>query len=123
MPAVYFNDYVLDNGLAVLVADADEIHLCDSVPADFTEATTTKSLANYPAVPNAIAAYSGGPGRQVEFDADAAVVPTASGTCTHYAVVDTVNSRLLGVNTCTPNQALVISVSVGVPAFAMFIEK
>ncbi|MBM2322242.1 MULTISPECIES: hypothetical protein [Marivita] len=101
-------DRVYDNGLTVLDTEANAIHICSSEPATFAAATTTASLGNSTSVSfGAPQDNTGaGGGREVVMAAITDGSITASGTATHFAVVDTVNSRLLVTGALTPSQAV-----------------
>ena len=104
------SDYVLDNGLAVLDAQADAVYICSADPANFAEATTAFALGNKmfgvgdffgpisAASPN---------GRKVTSVAIGDGVVTVSGAATKWAVVDTVNSRLLANGSLAGGASLV----------------
>lgn len=92
-------DYVIDNGLSVIDTQADAIFVCSAKPANFTEATVTYALGsksfgagNVCGVP---VDSADGDKRQVATNAFNDGVISASGTAVAWAIVDTVNSRLL----------------------------
>ncbi|ESY42045.1 hypothetical protein X747_14805 [Mesorhizobium sp. LNJC384A00] len=90
----YLNSLVLDSGLAVIVANANRLHICSSEPADYA-ATLTASLGtkNTPTI-GALAARTPS-GRKVTVSAITNGAVSANGNASHWALVDTVNSRLL----------------------------
>lgn len=100
----FLNDRVLDNGLGVFNAECDRLDICSQEPATYAEATTTYTLGNK-ASPScsAPAARSGG-GREVTVSAITDGSVTATGTATHYALSDTVNSRLLAAGALSASQ-------------------
>lgn len=116
-------DHVYDNGLTVLDTEANAVHICSSEPATYAAATTTASLGNSTSVSfGAPQDGSVGGGREVVMTAITDGAVTANGTATHFAVVDTVNSRLLVTGTLTPSQAVTNgndftmgSITVGLP--------
>jgi len=99
-------DRVFDNGLSVFGAEATDIHITNSEATDFTDATTTSTLGNgtMPAVTGP-ADRTGG-GREVVIAALTGGSVTASGTASHYAIVDATNSRLLATGSLTATQAV-----------------
>lgn len=102
-------DRVYDLGLNVLDTEANAIHICNVEPTTFTQATTTASLGNASggAFPGIGAPAAGSPnGRQVTVSAVTTGTVTATGTASHYAIVDTVNSRLLATGALTATQAV-----------------
>jgi hypothetical protein len=102
----FLNDRVFDNGLTVLDTEANAIHVTSQEAADYTEATSTYTLGNSTSLSIGAPADRTGGGRKV------AVAPitdgsiTGTGTVTHYAIVDTVNSRLLATAALTASQSV-----------------
>jgi hypothetical protein len=88
-------DRVFDAGLSALDTEANRFDWCSQEPTTFTQATVTYTRANK--VPPSISApadRSGG-GREVTVSAITDGAGTSTGQVTHYAITDTVNSRLL----------------------------
>jgi hypothetical protein len=116
------NDRVLDFGLNVLDTEANAIHITSAEATTFTEATSTFTLGNSTSLSiGAPQARSGG-GREVIVAAITDGSITGTGTATHYAIVDTVNSRLLATSTLTASQSVTTgntftlsSVAIGIP--------
>lgn len=104
----FLNDRVFDNGLTVLDTEANALHICSTEPASYAAATTTNSLGNVALVAGSIGAPAAGSpnGRQVTVGALSGGSVTATGTATHYAIVDTVNSRLLATAALSASQAV-----------------
>jgi hypothetical protein len=102
-------DYALDNGLNAIKTYADKIYLCSQDPLSFTDATSTYALGNNnfgvgnvfsapaPASPN---------GRQITSNPVSSGTVTGTGTATKWAVVDSVNSRLLANGSLAAGQAV-----------------
>jgi hypothetical protein len=116
------NDRVFDNGLTVLDTEANKILVTSQEATTFTEANVTYALGNSTSLSIAAPSDRSGGGREVVVAAitDGSVIGT--GTATHYAIVDTVNSRLLATSTLTASQAVtsgntftLSSVSIGIP--------
>lgn len=102
----FLNDRVLDNGLSVLDTEADELHICSQEPTTYAEAVTTYSLGNK-AAPTVGAPADGSPnGRAVTVSAISDGTVTANGTATHWALVDSVNSRLLAAESLASGVAV-----------------
>ena len=105
----FLADRVYDNGLSVLDTEANAIHICSLEPVTYASATSTHTLGNasggsYPGIG---APAAGSPdGRQVTIAAIVTGSVTATGTATHFAIVDTVNSRLLATGALTASQAV-----------------
>lgn len=99
-------DRVFDNGLTVLDVEANSIHICSLEPATYAAATTTNSLGNSASLSIGAPADRAGGGREVTVAAITDGDVTATGTATHYAIVDTVNSRLLATGNLSAAQAV-----------------
>ncbi len=91
-------DYALDNGLNAIHTNADKIYLCSQDPLSFADATVNYALGNYSF---GVGLVFGGPaagtpnGRQITSNPITNGSITANGTAAKWAVVDSVNSRLL----------------------------
>ena len=91
-------DYALDNGLNAIHSLADKLFICSQDPLTFTDATSTYALGNNNfGVGNVFAApVAGVPnGRQIASAVITGGLVTASGNAAKWAIVDSVNSRLL----------------------------
>jgi hypothetical protein len=104
--AAYLNDRVLDNGLTVLDTEATHMYICSAQPATYAEATSTYALGNKSSLDIGAPAAHSPTGRQVQVAAITDGSATATGTATHYAIVDSVNSRLLAANTLSASQVV-----------------
>lgn len=102
----FLNDRVFDNGLTVLDTEANEIHVTSVEAADYTEATSTYTLGNSASLSIAAPADRTGGGRKVTVAAISDGSITGTGTVTHYAIVDTANSRLLATAALTASQSV-----------------
>ena len=99
-------DRVFDNGLSVLDTEANKILVTSQEATTFTEANATYALGNSTSLSiNAPADRTGG-GRKVTVAAISDGSITATGTATHYAIVDTANSRLLATAALTASQSV-----------------
>lgn len=105
MPA-FLNDRVLDNGLSVLDTEANRLDICSAQPTTYAEATSTYSLGNKTSLAIGSPQDNGSNGRKVVVPAITDGTITATGTCTHFAIVDTVNSRLLAAGPVAASQAV-----------------
>ena len=97
-------DRVMDNGLSVLDTEANAVHLTSQEATTYTEATSTYSLGSATGISISAPADRAGGGRKVTLAAITNGVFNNNGTATHYAIVDTVNSRLLATDTLTASQ-------------------
>jgi len=102
----YLNDRVLDFGLDVLDTEANRLDICSQEPTTFGQATTdgTYSLGNKTSLSIGSPAARSPSGRKVTVAqiTDGAVTETA--TATHWAITDTVNSRLLATGSLSAGQ-------------------
>ncbi|MCX5518434.1 hypothetical protein OSH10_08300 [Kaistia defluvii] len=102
----YLNDRVLDLGLNVLDTEADKITVCNAEPATFTAANATNALGSKSF---SVGAAFGSPaaragGRKVATTAISDGVIATTGSASHWAGIDTVNSRLLVAQALTASQ-------------------
>jgi len=104
----FLNDRVFDNGLTVLDTEANRLDICSSEPTTYTQANSTLTLGNKTLGAGDIGAPAAGSpnGRQVTVAALTGGNVTANGTATHYAITDTVNSRLLATGALSASQAV-----------------
>lgn len=102
----YLNDRVYDNGLTVLDTEANVLHICSALPTTYAQATSTYTLGNK-ATPTVSAPGAGTPnGRQVTVSEITDGTVTGTGTASHWALVDTANSRLLASEALSATQAV-----------------
>lgn len=90
------DDFVLDSALNVLTSDADELHLCSAEPLVYAN-VATYTLGNKASPTVSSPADRAGGGREVTISAFTDGTVTTEGNPTHWALIDTVNSRLLAV--------------------------
>lgn len=98
------NDLVLDAAHDYVISNGNKQVACSAEPTTYAEATSTYMLAEVALASGDYtkAAGAGTPaGRKCTVAAKNGVTITNSGTATHIAIVDTVNSALLRVTTCT----------------------
>lgn len=118
----FLNDRVFDNGLTVLDTEANAIHVTSQEATTYTEATSTYTLGNSTSLSIGAPQDRSGGGREVVVAAISDGSVTGTGTATHYAIVDTVNSRLLATGSLTASQSVtsgntftLSSVAIGIP--------
>ena len=99
-------DRVFDSGLSALDTEADKLFITSAEATTYTQAATTYALGvkNTPTV-SAPADRTGG-GREVTISAITDGSVTGNGTATHYALVDSANSRLLAAGALSSAQAV-----------------
>lgn len=100
------NDRVFDNGLTVLDTEADKITITSQEATTYTEGNATYALGNSTSISISAPADRTGGGRKVTVSAITNGSVTANGTATHYAILDTVNSRLLATGSLTASQVV-----------------
>ena len=100
------NNRVFDNGLSVLDTEANKILLTSQEATDYTGANVTFALGNSTSLSVAAPSDRTGGGREVVVAAVSDGSVTSTGTATHYAIVDTVNSRLLATGSLTTSQSV-----------------
>lgn len=97
---------VFDNGLTVLDTEANKLLITSQEAATFAEANSTYALGNTTTLSIAAPSNRAGGGREVVAAAISDGSVTGNGTATHYAIVDTVNSRLLATGSLTASQVV-----------------
>lgn len=118
----FLNDRVFDNGLTVLDTEANAIHVTSQEATTYAEATSTYTLGNSTSLSIGAPQDRSGGGREVVVAAISDGSVTGTGTATHYAIVDTSNSRLLATGSLTASQSVtsgntftLSSVAIGIP--------
>lgn len=116
------NDRVFDNGLTVLSTEANKLIITSQEATTFTEANVTYALGNSTSLSVSEPQDRTGGGREVLVSSILDGSVTNTGVATHYAILDTVNSRLLATSTLTNSQSVISgnkftlsSVSIGTP--------
>ena len=121
--AAYLNDRVYDNGLTVLDTEASHLYITSAQATTYTEAITTFALG-VKATPTVSApgAKAGG-GREVTVSAITDGTVSGTDTATHYALVDSANTRLLAAAALSAPQGVtsgntftLTSFKIGIPA-------
>ena len=104
----FLSDRVFDNGLTVLDTEANALHITSQEATTYTQATSTYTLGNKSLGAGDIGAPAAGSpnGRAVTVGALSSGSVTATGTATHYAIVDTGNSRLLATGALSASQSV-----------------
>lgn len=100
------NDRVYDNGLSTVVSEANRVDICSSEPSTYTAATSTNSLGNKTSVTLTGPTNGDTSGRKITVPGISGGSVTSTGTATHYAVSDTVNSRLLITGALSSSQSV-----------------
>ena len=100
------NNRVFDNGLTVLDTEATRVDVTSQEASTYGEATSTYTLGNSTSLSIGAPADRSGGGRKVAVASITDGSVTGTGTVTHYALVDTNNSRLLATGSLTASQAV-----------------
>jgi hypothetical protein len=115
-------DRVFDNGLTVLDTEATRIDICSTEPTTYAQATSTYTLGNSTSLSIGAPQDRSGGGREVVVAAISDGSVTGTGTAAYYAIVDTVNSRLLATGSLSASQSVtsgntftLSSVTIGIP--------
>jgi hypothetical protein len=115
-------DRVFDNGLTVLDTEANRIDITSQESTTYTEATSTHTLGNSTSLSIASPTDRSGGGREVVVAAISDGSVSGTGTATHYAIVDTSNSRLLATGSLSASQSVtsgntfsLASFTIGIP--------
>ena len=113
---------VFDNGLTVLDTEADKILITSQEATTYTEANATYALGNSSTLSIAAPSDRSGGGREVVVAAITDGSVSGTGTATHYAIVDTGNTRLLAAGSLSASQSVTTgntftlsTVSIGIP--------
>lgn len=118
----YLDNRVYDNGLSVLDTEVNSLVICNAEPDTFAEANSTFKLgeavgANFPGIGAPAAGVPNG--RQVTVAAVTNGQVTAGGTASHYALIDTVNSRILAAGPLAATQVVTSGNVFTLPAFTV----
>jgi len=113
------NDRVFDNGLTVLDTEANAIHVTSQESTTYTEATSTHTLGNSTSLSIGSPADRSGGGREVTVGAISDGSITGTGTASHYAIVDTSNTRLLVTGSLSASQSVTSGNTFTVASFAI----
>lgn len=114
---------VLDLALNDIKTNANKQTVCSAQPTTYAEGNATFMLANVAMASGDYTLANGDvSGRKVTMAAKSGVSITNSGTATHVSLVDTVNSALKLVTTCT-SQAISVGGTVDIPTWKFEINN
>jgi len=99
-------DRVFDAGLNTLDTEANKITITSQEATTYTEANATYSLGSSTSLSIGAPSDRSGGGREVTVSAISDGSVSGTGTATHYAIVDTVNSRLLATGSLNAPQSV-----------------
>lgn len=108
---------VLDGAVGYFENNCNKMTLCSAEPTTYAEANATYALADVTLDSGDFAVADGdSSGRKMTVSAQSNVPVDTTGTATHVALLDTVNSKLLLVTTMT-SKAMTAGDYANVPAF------
>lgn len=99
-------DRVLDGGLTTLDTEANKITVTSQEATTYTEGNSTYALGSSTSLSIGAPADRSGGGREVTVAAISDGSISGTGTATHYAILDTTNSRLLATGTLSASQSV-----------------
>lgn len=102
----FLADYIFDAALTKLDTEANRLDICSQEPVTYAAATTTYTLGNKTSLSIGAPADRTPNGRKVTVAAITDGTVTGTGTASHWAIVDTVNSRLLATGALSASQAV-----------------
>lgn len=103
--AAYLDDSVLDNGLQRIASNANILHVCSSLPANYAGIAAV-TLGNKTTPTVSAPANGAVSGRKVTVSTITNGSVTGSGTASHWVLADSVNSVMLAGNTLSAPQAV-----------------
>jgi hypothetical protein len=112
-------DRVFDNGLTVLDTEANKIVVTSQESTTYAEANATHALGNSTSLSIGAPADRSGGGREVTAAAITDGSITGTGTVTHYAIIDTTNSRLLVTGALSASQSVTSGNTFSLAAFTV----
>lgn len=119
--AGFLDDTVFDSGLSSLDTATCTLHITSQQVTAFAN-VATYTLGNKSGISIGAPADRTGGGREVTVAAITGGSVTGTGTATHYAIVDTVNSKVLASNSLSASQAVtsgntfsLASFTIGIP--------
>ena len=99
-------DRVFDEGLTTLSDEANKITITSQEATTYTGGNSTYALGSTTSVTIGQPANRSGGGREVTVSAVSDGSVSGTGTATHYAILDTSNSRLLATGSLSASQSV-----------------
>jgi hypothetical protein len=99
-------DRVFDNGLTVLDTEANKITITSQEATTYANGNSTYALGSSTSLSIGAPADRSGGGREVTVAAISDGSVSGTGTATHYAILDTTNSRLLATGSLSASQSV-----------------
>lgn len=111
------SDYVLDAALTKLDTEADRVDITSQEATTYAGATSTYTLGNSTSLSIGAPTDGDTSGRKVVVAAISDGSVTGTGTASHFAIVDTSNSRLLATGSLTASQSVTSGNSFSLASF------
>jgi len=102
----FINDRVFDNGLSALTSEANKLTITSQEVVTYTEGNATYALGSKTSPTVGSVGDRSPTGRKVTVSAITDGSVTATGTATHWALLDTSNSRLLATGSLSSSQSV-----------------
>lgn len=102
----FVSDYVLDAALTKLDTEANRLDITSQEVTSYAQATSTYTLGNKTSLSVGSPEDATPNGRKAVVAAITGGSVTATGTASHWAIVDTSNSRLLATGALSASQAV-----------------
>jgi hypothetical protein len=99
-------DYCFDLALAYIDTNGNRLDICSQEPTTYTQAITTYTLGNKTSLSVGAPTDRSPNGRMVTVAAITDGSVTGTGTATHWAIVDTGNTRLIATGALSASQAV-----------------
>ena len=111
------HDDVLDGALNIIKNNCTRMTACSAQPTTYTEGNATYALADVTMASGDFTNANGDTnGRKTTVAAKSSILIDGTGTANHIALLDTTNSKLLYVTTCTA-QSLTLGNTVNFPVW------
>lgn len=116
--AGFLHDAIFDSGLSTLTSATKTLHITSQQVTAFGD-VATYTLGNKASPTIGSPADRSGGGREVTVSAISGGTVSGSGTATHYAVVDTANSKVLASNSLSASQSVTSGNTFSLASFAI----
>jgi hypothetical protein len=107
----------MDLGLNVLDTEANQLNICNLEPVTYASATSTNSLGVKTSFTIGAPSDRTPTGRRVTTQLITDGVINVTGTASHWAIVDTVNARLLATGSLASSQSVTNGNTFSLPGF------
>jgi len=115
MPLI--SDGALDDLLQYVIDNSEDLHLCSDEPTNYTEATSTYTLGDKQSVSLSSQGDMTPNGRKVTVSGFADGDATATGSATHWALVDVTGTELIATGELDDAESLTSGSTFSISAF------